>query len=125
MNEFNDLEHRKSLSILTMRLFDLWGLTLKEQAKVLGYSANSQSIIRRYRNGKALANRAELMDRVAILLGIQKSLLLLLPANRDLAHSWISRPNKAFDCQRPLDVMQEGYEGLLKVRSYLGHACYG
>ncbi len=125
MNEFNDLDHRKSLSILMMRLFDLWGLTLKEQAQILGYSANSQSVIRRYRSGKPLADKEELMDRVGILLGIQKSLRLLIPNDRDLAHSWISRPNKAFADQRPLDVMLEGYEGLLKVKSYLKHACYG
>lgn len=125
MNEFNDLEHRKSLSKLMMRLFDLWGLTLKEQAQILGYSANSQSVIRGYRSGKPLANKEELVLRVGILLGIQKSLKLLIPNDRDLAHSWISQPNRAFGDQRPLDVMLDGYEGLLKVRSYLEHACSG
>jgi len=43
----NTLEGRKTLTIMVLRLFDLWELSLKEQAQHLGYSPNSHNTIRR------------------------------------------------------------------------------
>ncbi|MDA3832019.1 MAG: hypothetical protein PF495_01350 [Spirochaetales bacterium] len=39
--------------------------------------------------------------------------------NNALAHSWISRANTACADHRPFDLIQDGYEGLLRIRSYL------
>jgi len=48
---------------------------------------------------------------------------LLFPYDRDLAYSWVTCPNRAFNGKSPLDVMLEyRFAGLLRVRAYLDFA---
>jgi hypothetical protein len=113
-------EARSGLTKVITNLFDLWGLSGKERLQLLGLSPNSRSSLKRYRKGKPLPNRPDLLERVGYLLSVHKSLGLLFPHNPDIKTSWIRKRNKAFDDSTPLDLMiSEGLVGLAKVSRYL------
>ena len=90
-----------------------------EQSALLGLSAASRSTLSRYRAGEPLADSRDLIDRAGHLLGIHKSLRILFPHDRDLAYRWVSAPNRRFGERPPLELMKQGFEGLLAVRRYL------
>ena len=59
------------------------------------------------------------LERAGHLLGIHKSLRMLFPHDLDLAHRWMTQPNRQLGA-RPVDlVIEHGFEGLLAVRRYL------
>ncbi|MCC7548043.1 MAG: DUF2384 domain-containing protein [Burkholderiales bacterium] len=112
-------EARERLARMVTQLFELWRLSVAEQAALLGLSADNRSTLARYRKGDPLADSRDLLDRAGHLLGIHKSLRILFPHDRDLAYRWMSTPNRRFGA-RPVDVVvQHGFEGLLAVRRYL------
>ncbi len=112
-------ETRERLARMVTRLFDLWQVSVAEQAALLGLSADNRSTLARYRKGDPLADSRDLLDRVGHLLGIHKSLRILFPHDRDLAYRWMTTPNRRFG-SRPVDVVvQRGFEGLLALRRYL------
>lgn len=111
---------RERLARLVVSLLDHWGVPLNDQAALLGLSVQSRSTIARYRRGEPLADSADLLARAGHLLGIHKALRIMFPHDRDLAHRWVSTPNRRFAGARPLDIMKRhGYEGILAVRRYL------
>ena len=66
-----------------------------------------------------MADNQDLLERAGHLLGIHKSLRILYPHNRDLAYRWITTPNRRFGNRAPIEVMKEGFLGLVAVRRYL------
>jgi uncharacterized protein (DUF2384 family) len=104
---------------MTMQLFENWGLSTEDQCLLLGFSPGARMSLSRYRRGQPLADSADLLGRVGHLMGIHKALRTIFPYDRDLAYRWITQPNKKFEGLRPVDVMKQGYEGLLAVRRYL------
>jgi transcriptional regulator with XRE-family HTH domain len=110
---------RERLAKLVASLLDHWQLPLNDQAALLGLSAQSRSTIARYRRGEPLADNADLLARAGHLLGIHKALRILFPHDRDLAYRWVSAPNRRFGERAPLEIMKQGFEGLLAVRRYL------
>jgi hypothetical protein len=117
-----DLHQRQSradLARMVVRLLDLWKLGAADQAQLLGLSAQSRSTLARYRRGEPFADNADLLARAGHLLGIHKALRILFPHDRDLAYRWVSAPNRRFGERAPLEVMKQGFEGLLAVRRYL------
>lgn len=117
--DLHSAESRQRLAQMTIRLFDHWGLSSKDQAALLGLSTEGRTSISRYRKGNAFADNQDLLGRAGHLLGIHKSLRLIFPHNLDLAYRWVSQPNRRFSNSAPLDIMKQGYEGLLAVRRYL------
>ena len=112
-------EARERLARMITQLFDLWHVSVAEQAALLGLSADNRSTLARYRKGDPLADSRDLIDRAGHLLGIHKSLRILFPHDRDLAYRWMTTPNRRFGA-RPVDiVVRYGFEGLLAVRRYL------
>ncbi|MGE5336497.1 MAG: antitoxin Xre-like helix-turn-helix domain-containing protein [Gemmatimonadota bacterium] len=112
-------EARARLAVMVTRLLDHWHLSAAEQAELLGLSPGSRSTLARYRGGEPLADSRDLLDRAGHLLGIHKSLRLLFPHDRDLAHRWMTQANRRLG-GRPVDiVIEHGFEGLLAVRRYL------
>lgn len=110
---------REGLAKMVVSLLDHWKLPLNDQAVLLGLSAQSRSTIARYRRGEPFADNADLLARAGHLLGIHKALRIMLPHDRDLAYRWISAPNRRFGERAPLEIMKQGFEGLLAVRRYL------
>lgn len=111
--------HREQLARMIVKLFDHWELSAPDQATLLGLSADSRATVARYRKGEPLADSTDLLARAGHLLGIHKSLRILFPHDRDLAYRWIATPNRRFGDRTPLEIMKQGYEGILSVRRYL------
>src|SRR5688572_30137509 len=110
---------RERLARMVVSLLDHWKLSPSDQAVLLGLSTQSRSTIARYRRGEPLADSADLLARAGHLLGIHKALRILFPHDLDLAYRWVSAPNRRFGERAPLEVMKQGFEGLLAVRRYL------
>jgi transcriptional regulator with XRE-family HTH domain len=110
---------RERLAKMVVALLDHWKLPLNDQAALLGLSAQSRSTIARYRRGEPFGDSADLLARAGHLLGIHKALRIMFPHDRDLAYRWVSAPNRRFGSRAPLEVMKQGFEGLLAVRRYL------
>jgi len=110
---------RERLAKMVVSLLDHWQLPLNDQAALLGLSAQSRSTIARYRRGEPFGDSADLLARAGHLLGIHKALRILFPQDRDLAYRWVSAPNRRFGSRAPLEIMKQGFEGLLAVRRYL------
>ena len=110
---------RERLARMVVALLDQWDLAPNDQAVLLGLSTQSRSTIARYRRGEPLADSADLLARAGHLLGIHKALRILFPHDRDLAYRWVTAPNRRFGERAPLELMKQGFEGLLAVRRYL------
>lgn len=111
---------RSRIGKMLITLFDHWKLSTIEQLSLLGLSKDNRAALSKYRNGQPLANDRDKLERAGILLGIHKSLRLLFPYNRDLAYAWMSQPNKAFNGQSPVEVIdRHGMIGMYMVRTYL------
>lgn len=112
-------ESRTALARMVATLLDHWQVSATDQAVLLGLSGQSRSTLARYRRGEPLADSADLLARAGHLLGIHKALRILFPHDRDLAYRWVAAPNRRFGERAPLEVMKQGFEGLLAVRRYL------
>jgi hypothetical protein len=66
-----------------------------------------------------LFEHADLLARCGHLLGIHEALRIIFPHDRDLAYRWVTTPNRRFADRPPLEIMKQGFEGLLAVRRYL------
>lgn len=110
---------RERLARMVVALFDHWRLSAPDQALLLGLSPDSRATLARYRKGEPLADSADLLARAGHLLGIHKALRIIFPHDLELAYRWISTPNRRFGDRMPLEVMKQGYEGILAVRRFL------
>ncbi len=116
-------QDRGALAKMVMTLLDHWKLSTEDQAAVLGLAPNNRAALSNYRSGKPIGTSRDQYERVGHLLGIHKNLRLLFPQNRDLAYSWMTTRNRAFDHRTPVEVIKEwGFAGLLMVRGYLDRA---
>jgi hypothetical protein len=104
---------------MVMRLMEHWNLSAEDQCLLLGLSPQARTSLGRYRKGEPLADSMDLLGRVGHLLAIHKSLRIIFPYDRDLAYRWVTQPNRHFGGRRPVDILREGYEGLLAIRRYL------
>lgn len=75
------------------RIADAWGLTVDEQIRLLGQPARSTFFAWRKQPDKAAVPR-DTLERLSHLLGIYKSLQVLLP-DPAAADAWVRRPNAA------------------------------
>jgi hypothetical protein len=105
---------------MVITLFGHWQIGVQDQMALLGLSEGSRTTLMRYRRGEPLADQRDLLDRVANLLAIHRSLRILFPENRDLVYRWVTMPNKVFEGKTPVQFIREkGFLGLLTVRRYL------
>jgi uncharacterized protein (DUF2384 family) len=95
---------------------DKWGLSTDEQLKLLGSPARS-TFFKLKKSCDELP--ADMEERISHILGIFKSLQILIP-DHERADEWMRRPNEYFDDQSALDVMLGGkFADILTVRQYL------
>jgi hypothetical protein len=98
---------------------EAWGLTVAEQLKLLGIA--SRSTFFKWRREREPRLPRDTLERLSYLLGIYKSLQILLPDAR-AADEWIRRPNAAapFGGGSALERMLSGQVAdLYVVREYL------
>jgi hypothetical protein len=100
------------------RIAEQWRLTDREAAVLLGAGA---STYRRWKRNPEVTLDIGQMERLSLLLGIYKSLEVLLP-RPDAADAWIRQPNRnpLFGGQAPLDRMLGGLtQDIALVRRHL------
>ena len=103
-----------------MRIAQAWGLTVDQQLVLLGQPPRSTFFLWRKQPDKAALSR-DTLERLSNLLGIYKSLQILLP-EPDAADAWVRQPNTAalFGGRSALDRMLAGNVADLNlVRRYL------
>ena len=99
---------------------DAWGLSVDEQLRLLGQPPRSTYFAWRKQPDKAGLSR-DTLERLSNLLGIYKSLQILLP-DAVAADAWVRKPNAAplFGGRSALDRMLAGnVSDLNLVRRYL------
>ncbi len=102
------------------RIAEAWGLTVEQQLMLLGQPARSTFFQWRKQPEKAQLPR-DTLERLSNLLGIYKSLQILLP-DAAAADAWVRQPNSAapFGGRSALDRMLAGnVSDLNLVRRYL------
>ena len=102
------------------RIAEAWGLSVAEQLRLLGQPPRSPFFAWRKHPEKAALSR-DTLERLSNLLGIYKSLQILLP-DATAADAWVRQPNSAapFGGRSALDRMLAGNVGDLNlVRRYL------
>ena len=98
-----------------------WGLSIDEQRRLLGEPPRSTFFAWRKQPDKASLPR-DTLERLSNLLGIYKSLQILLP-DTAAADAWVRQPNAAFSGATALAQMLAGNVGdLNRVRRLLDSA---
>lgn len=103
-----------------VRIAEAWGLSVDEQLALLGQPPRSTYFAWRKQPDRASLPR-DTLERLSNLLGIYKSLQILLP-DAAAADAWVRKPNAAvlFGGRSALDRMLAGNVGDLSlVRRYL------
>ena len=103
-----------------MRIATAWGLSVDEQLCLLGQPARSTYFAWRKQPERATLPR-DTLERLSNILGIYKSLQILLP-DAAAADAWVRKPNTAalFGGRSALDRMLAGNVGDVNlVRRYL------
>ena len=104
------------------RLAEIWQLSGAQQARLLGLEPTQLSTLYKWKSRPEGANLShDALDRVSYLVGIYKSLHILLPDDA-AADGWIRRKNEAplFAGRSALDVMLDGsMHDLFLVHAYL------
>jgi Protein of unknown function (DUF2384) len=98
---------------------EAWGLSVAEQLKLLGIG--SRSTFFKWRRERDPKLPGDTLERLSYLLGIYKSLQILLP-NERAADEWVRKPNTAalFGGRSALDRLLSGQVAdLYVVRQYL------
>ena len=101
------------------RIVNLWGLSNKEQIKLLGNPPKSSFY--RWKHGDNVTLSQDTLERLSYIFGIYSALQVLLP-KPEAADAWIRKPNAAplFGGRSALDRMLSGHIGdLYIVRQYL------
>ena|SRR5690348_16961935 len=102
-----------------VRIAEAWKLTIAEQLKLLGIA--SRSTYFKWRREQSPRLPQDTLERLSYLLGIYKSLQILLP-DPIAADEWVRRPNAAspFGGHSALERMLSGQVAdLYVVRQYL------
>ncbi|MDQ6929312.1 MAG: MbcA/ParS/Xre antitoxin family protein [Candidatus Eremiobacteraeota bacterium] len=114
-------ERLSSIALVTFfRIAGLWGLTALEQRTLLG-SIPESTFYKWVKGPQSARLQRDQLDRVSHLLGIYKSINILLP-RPESADKWVRRPNDAalFKGASALDYMLAGgLEHIVDVRRYL------
>ena len=102
-----------------VNIAEVWGLSVAEQLKLLGIE--SRSTFFKWRRERDPRLPRDTLERLSYLLGIYKSLQILLPDPK-AADEWVRRPNAAplFGGSSALERMLSGQVAdLYVVREYL------
>jgi hypothetical protein len=102
-----------------VNIAEAWGLTVNEQLVLLGIA--SRSTFFKWRKERSPRLPRDTLERLSYLLGIYKSLQILLPDPKAV-DEWVRKPNQAtpFGGRSALDRMLSGQVAdLYVVREYL------
>ncbi|MEX2617394.1 MAG: MbcA/ParS/Xre antitoxin family protein [Alphaproteobacteria bacterium] len=123
LTALQDREVSKEVSPAAVRLFlrlaDIWRLSVDHRRALLG--GISRPTYYNWQRGKVSALSRDQLERISLILGIQKGLRLLF-ADEASAERWFTSPNAdvPFGGRSPLERMtQGGMDDLYAVRRYI------
>ena len=102
------------------RIAKLWGLSVAEQRALLGGMPES-TYFKYLKRPQSARLSPDTLERISHVLGIFKSLNVLLPRH-EAADAWIRRPNNAalFKGRSAMEYLMSGrFSDLVAVRAYL------
>jgi hypothetical protein len=102
------------------KIADLWGLSVEQRRTLLGDIPPS-SYFKYKRHPQSAKLSRDTLERISHLLGIFKSINVLLP-RRESADAWVRRPNEAalFKGRSALEYMLSGgFAAIVDIRRYL------
>jgi hypothetical protein len=108
---------RTHLAMLVMSILDEWRLAPEDQLFILGLPDGTKPReLSRYRNGSSpLPQNDTILSHARHVLGIQESLHIVFPLNRNMPGFWLKHRNKALK-GIPLQIMlDEGLSGMHRV----------
>ena len=108
---------RTQLGMLAMSILDEWRLSPQDQIFMLGLPDSTKPReLSRYRNGSApLPKDDGVLEHARHVLGIQESLHVIFPLNRNMPGFWLKHRNKVLK-GIPLEIMlDEGLSGMHRV----------
>ena len=114
--ELSDSERIRLGKIVT-GILDNWGIKDELQIKLLGLPEQTKlRHLTRYRHGQhPLPQEVELLERVKHILGIQHSLEIMFPLNKNMPNFWLHNRNRSLK-GIPLTIMlQTGLIGMGRV----------
>lgn len=123
VTEFNNVRRAEAAGPLiraVLNIFDRWELNNSQQQTLLGLH-NEGTFYNWKRKPESATITNDLLERTSNILGIWRSLQILIPEER-ISDSWITSPNMsmAFNGQSPLDRMLAGQiVDIAHVRHYL------
>ncbi len=121
MIKFENLDARKRLTQIIMRLLNEWQLSTAEQLTLLGLRQTSRNMLIRYRNlNSVIPYEQDKLERIGLLLAIYQMLHNLYPENKTIRETWIKRKNTQLNTQIPLEIMLEkGLFGMAYIMRFL------
>ncbi len=120
MNDYTD-EEFLYITKTVMQVLDGWNLSTEEAVNVLGLSDQTRKRqLDKYRNLKAFPKDELIIKRLSHIVGISDALRTTFPRNTNMAEKWLKTQHRRFGNETPLAIiLNEGVEGLCKVRSEL------
>lgn len=114
----------KSIGRVFWKLMDLWQMTVKEQALLLGVKYHVTKLKAWKEEGRIPEDPDKLM-RVGHLAGIHKNLRILLPYNRRAVYDFMKTPQTfLLNGKIPIDLIKKGgefnsYANIAAIRRHL------
>lgn len=114
-------EERSRLAVAIVHTLDDWGVGPVEQIGLIGLPEKTRPRdITRYRNGTALPDDEEVIQRCQHIIGIHHALQLIFAHNPQFPGLWITDPaNRHFDGSPVEMMLREGLSGMARVRRLL------
>ncbi|MBL7685692.1 MAG: DUF2384 domain-containing protein [Deltaproteobacteria bacterium] len=117
---------KKNREVITRAFFNLmekWQLKRDEEAQLLGWNyKEKRTRIEAMRNGKAIDQDRDKLERMIDLINIHKSLRILFPHDRQAVYDWVKIKRDRFGNHSALELMFEnGKEGIRAIRHYLDY----
>lgn len=109
-------EERGELAVFVTDILTEWKLTPEESLSLLGHSEDTKPRqLSRYKRGNPLPQDEAILQHVEAILGIQHSLHVVFPLNRNMPLFWLSHRNKQLG-GIPLRIMlDDGLHGMNRV----------
>lgn len=114
-------EEKGRLSRSVMNILDGWGLNTEQLLLILDLPEKTPTRnLRKYRDGQPFPEDKKVYQRLEHIVGIADALRTSYPHNPRMGALWIKQKSKHFRQRVPLMIMvEDGLEGLLRVRSHL------
>ena len=123
MNHGHDetsLESRTALAKLIINIFRVFEISDADATVLLGYSEKNNRLIKGYKAGNPLTNRADLLDRSRLLVRLDYSLCDLYNKDLKTCSKWLVSPLKRLSSLSAIEFMkQNGIFGMTQVVNWI------